>query len=753
MIVAWSAHTGAEDRAGRAVVNYMMNDRVAKSDETGRRHRIVRDPPPEIIRGNPQLVRRAIERMHTKLVYSSCVLRFAQTDVDVAKFNARDPALREIVERLIGEFEEACFAGIPQECRPPTFWTTHTHTGRLELNFLCPRAIIAQKGIEERKGGKKQKDPNEREDTKEWEDAEDLEGTQERKGVVRPLIGQIAAYNPKPPNAQALFDAFRTAWNAEQGWADPDDPARVRAVKVPDHVLKTARTAEREGRGTPAKDVRVVVHDEIAYAVRNGQISSRGEMIAWLGARGYRLNRTGSDYISIVSAGEMQAGMPTLTRPIRLKGPLFSDAFDTLEAGQRIIGTPPTDQAPRVEPAEARRAFEEGLKKRAEFNRGRYGGPGWTDDPFYWSAMPKGPDPLDEMARRRHRRRQESGPAPKSERPPASRDTPAPFPVPTIEPLTPAETPGSRPARQRFRVRLWESLYRVDLPTDLSDQILYVDTKARSVRLADGAIVTDHGGRLTATETSRLAARLMAVEAQAKGWIGVKVGGDAEFLKLAAEECVRIGLPVMGRTPEMDEVIRQHLLDLGLERAEPPTVSMPLSRRAKPAPTHSPEPTPAGEERPPAGDEPDGPDGQDDPPREEGDERPLQKQSAPTNDPQSPEGDKTEPSPAAQGQPPAADEPDDPGREDVPPRKEDERPLQEQPDPTHDLQPPVGHETEPTPAAQEQPPAADQPDDPGGEDDPPREEDERPLQEQLDPTDDLQVPDENETEPDDPFEP
>ena len=82
--------------------------------------------------------------------------------------------------------------------------------------------------------------------------------------MVRPLSGQIAAYNPKPPNAQALFDAFRTAWNAEQGWADPDDPARARAIKVPDHVLKTARTAEREGRGTPDKDVRVVVHDEIA---------------------------------------------------------------------------------------------------------------------------------------------------------------------------------------------------------------------------------------------------------------------------------------------------------------------------------------------------------------------------------------------------------------------------------------------------------------------------------------------------------
>lgn len=696
MIVAWSAHTGAEDRAGRAVVNYMMNDRVAKNDETGRRLRIVRDPPPEILRGNPQLVRRAIERMRTQLVYSSCVLSFAKTDVDVAKFNDRDPALREIVERLIGEFEEACFAGIPQECRPPTFWTTHTHTGRLELNFLCPRAIIAQKGIKERKGGKKQKDPTEREDTKEPEDAEEREGTQEWKGVVRPLIGQIAAYNPKPPNAQALFDAFRTAWNAEQGWADPDDPARARAIKVPDHVLKTARTAEREGRGTPDKDVRVVVHDEIACAVRNGQISSRGEMIAWLEARGYRLNRTGSDYISIVSAGEMKAGMPTLTRPIRLKGPLFSAAFDTQEAGQRIIGTLPTDQVPRVDRAEARHAFQEGLKKRAEFNRGRYGGPGWTDEPFYWSGMPKGPDPLDEMALRRHRRRQESGPVPKSEGRPGSPDTAAPSPVPTIEPLTPAETPGARPARQRFKVRLWESLYRVDLPQDLSDHILYVDTKARSVRLADGVTVTDHGSRLTASETSRLAARLMAVEAQAKRWIGVKVGGDPEFLKLAAEECVRLGLPVIGRTPKMDEVIRQHLLERGLERAEPPTRPTPSSRRKGHPQIPPPEPAPAGDEQPRAAEEPDGPGGKDEPPREEGDERPSQEQPDPTNDPQAADGDETEPTPAAQEQPPAADEPDGPGVEDDPPRVEDhEWPPQEQPDPTDDPQAPEGDESEP----------------------------------------------------------
>ena len=367
--------------------------------------------------------------------------------------------------------------------------------------------------------------------------------------------------------------------------------------------------------------------------------------------------------------------------------------------------------------------------------------------------MPKGPDPLDEMAQRRHRRRQESGPVPKSEGRPGSADSTAPFPVPTIEPLAPAETPGSRPARQRFKVRLWESLYRVDLPTDLSDHILYVDTKARSVRLADGVTVTDHGSRLTATETSRLAARLMAVEAQAKGWTGVKVRGDPEFLKLAAEECVRLGLPVIGRTPEMDEVIRQHLLELGLERAEQPTRPTPSRRPTTHAPAPPLDPAPTDVQQPQVAEEPDGPSGRDDPPREE-DEGPSEEQPDPPDDPQAPDGDETEPTPAGREQPPAADEPDDSTGQDDPPREEgDERPPQKHPDPTDNTQRPDGGETEPSPAAQEQPPAADQPDDPGGEDDPPREEDERPLQEQLDPTDDPQVPDEDETKPHDPFEP
>lgn len=91
MMITWSDHTGARDRGGDGAVRYLQSASVLKQLPDGRYQRETRDPPPEILRGHPDIVRRAINSLNTQHVYSSGVMSFAEGDVDVAAFNAGDP--------------------------------------------------------------------------------------------------------------------------------------------------------------------------------------------------------------------------------------------------------------------------------------------------------------------------------------------------------------------------------------------------------------------------------------------------------------------------------------------------------------------------------------------------------------------------------------------------------------------------------------------------------------------------------------
>lgn len=168
MMVAWSKHTGAEDPSGDGAIRYFKDAFSMKRDTNGKLVREERNPPPEILRGHPDLVRRAINRPSTKHVYASGVLSFHKDDIDVERFNRGDPALRQTIDRLMDEFEDVMFRGVPMDMRPPLLWATHTHTGRLELNLLAPRFVYSGKP-----------DP-----------------ANEAAGV---RAGKVLAYNPHPP--------------------------------------------------------------------------------------------------------------------------------------------------------------------------------------------------------------------------------------------------------------------------------------------------------------------------------------------------------------------------------------------------------------------------------------------------------------------------------------------------------------------------------------------------------------------------
>jgi hypothetical protein len=439
-------------------------------------------------------MRQAIRAVDFKRKYSSAVLSFERSDVDIARFNAGDPVLREQIDGVMRGFEAAAFAGIPEEHRPPCLWTTHTDTGRLELNFCTPRAILAGDG-------------------------------------------RIKSINPSPPGAanRALWDAFRDVMNARYGWADPEDPRRARLTAVPDWGSKIAAAAERAGEA-PKENIAVEAAElaEAAFAV--GEIHSRADLIDKLRAKGAQIPRVGKDYITLVSAEGKR---------VRVRGRLFSENFTSPEA----LGLIAADAAPRLALDECVDRLNGLVNARAKFHRLRYGGPEWE--------APEIPPP-------------NVSPVPTAiESPPI---TPAKSSAGKAKSLCNPDNRGDVPAadlgnaeieavepdtfrKARYKARLFLVIFGMTLPEELLMALRRIDRTTRTVRLVDGAVVTDHGERISASKTSAMAVKLMIAEAQAKGWGKITVKGTPEFQRLAVCEAVRAGISVSN--PELSGLFRE----------------------------------------------------------------------------------------------------------------------------------------------------------------------------------------------------
>lgn len=281
MILKWAPHTGS-DGSGRTAVQYLVADRWTKV-VAGQKVVELREPKPEILRGDPELVARAIAAAPGKLKYSSAVASLHLNDVDVEKFNSGDPAARAAVSDYIDGWHEAAFSGLPRSAWPPVLVATHTHTKRLELNFLCPRAI---------------------------------------------MVGdKLRSYNPAPPGpaSRRIWNALTDSHNLKNRWADPLDPARERAVRVPDHILKDQRAAGRLAlRSTSRKDVRELIADQIARRVDEGEITDRASVLRHLQSAGFEVVRTTKRSITIADPNDVDDHKKRL----RLEGPIFVASFD-----------------------------------------------------------------------------------------------------------------------------------------------------------------------------------------------------------------------------------------------------------------------------------------------------------------------------------------------------------------------------------------------------------------------------------------
>lgn len=181
---------------GSGPVQYTTKEVVPAFDAKGRPipgKTKTRVPPPEVLRGDPDMVERLIDSSSNEWKYSSGVVAFGNTD------SPTEDEVRDVMD----DFEKTFFAGLEPD-QYSCLWVRHTHEGNTELHFVIPRLELST--------GK--------------------------------------ALNPFPPGHMKMSDAWRDKWNHEKGWERPDDPARMRLVKRPGHELKLNQSEDPRGEIT-----------------------------------------------------------------------------------------------------------------------------------------------------------------------------------------------------------------------------------------------------------------------------------------------------------------------------------------------------------------------------------------------------------------------------------------------------------------------------------------------------------------------
>ena len=152
---------------GRGPTEYVTKETVTVDGIT-----TIRNPSPEVLRGDPANTCVLIDTCQHKNKYTSGVIAFAAGDAP------SEAQQRQVMD----DFERLAFAGLEPD-QYNILWVRHTHEGNVELHMVAPRLELTT--------GK--------------------------------------ALNIAPPGHQKFYDELRDFWNWSEGWARPDDPALARA--------------------------------------------------------------------------------------------------------------------------------------------------------------------------------------------------------------------------------------------------------------------------------------------------------------------------------------------------------------------------------------------------------------------------------------------------------------------------------------------------------------------------------------------
>lgn len=268
-----------------------------------------REKPPQLISGNPALIRNQIDSVPFQNKYTSGVHSFAPED------NPTDEQIMEVIEAT----EELAFAGLPLSSRS-ILWVKHEHAGRIELHFLIPRQEV--------NSGK--------------------------------------SFNAFPPGWQRKYDPLRDKLNYKYGWARPDDPERARHWQ-PGINAKILADTKRKGKPNPKAEV-FKLTDDLANMAIQGKLSNRSEIVSELSKRGYGINRLGKDYLSIVDKDGKKTRLKGSLFVENFNGPEWIKTeivkIDKPDSEKVLV-----DQK-LAEEADAK--LQEAIRKTAQYNINRY---------------------------------------------------------------------------------------------------------------------------------------------------------------------------------------------------------------------------------------------------------------------------------------------------------------------------------------------------------------------------------------------
>jgi hypothetical protein len=327
-------------RQFQQVIDYFEKPEVWKVVD-GNRQKIIRNPAPEVLMGSGAMVRQQLMQLRYKRPYHSAFMAFAPDEFDCDAFNAGDEMARWQISKCLTLLQEVIWPGIPRTARPTFYATTHTHTGKMEVNFLVP-------------------------------------------GYILNHAGKLRSYNPNPPPQWAkisnLWDAARDLMNLNFNWFDPLDPSRQQLFVMPDWKTKADAEARRNGN-VPEEDKREKYAKILWRQIEHGVLQTRRDILETLSLMieqdGMVILKRTADSITI--------GRPDAApqERMRLKGAIFRADFDgaLFFSPDRIARA----QADRANTQwRARKRFAAAWEMRARYNLERFGKGVWPASP--WSA-------------------------------------------------------------------------------------------------------------------------------------------------------------------------------------------------------------------------------------------------------------------------------------------------------------------------------------------------------------------------------
>ena len=246
--------------AGKSPVQYLIKETDSKG--------VIREPLPEIIKGNPNQTIQLIDSLDFKYKFHSGVISFAPED---------NPTEAQ-QQAIINSFEETAFAGLDKD-QYDILWVRHSHTsnGRIELHFVTPRVELTT--------GK--------------------------------------SMSIAPPGWQDYYCHWRDKWNYQHQWSDPTDPARARIYQPGYQALRDAQDKRLELAGLPTttkrEDYRKIITNYITQQIGLGNIQTRDDIINQLENADIKVTRQGKDYITVTNI--------EIGSKIRLKGGIYNASW------------------------------------------------------------------------------------------------------------------------------------------------------------------------------------------------------------------------------------------------------------------------------------------------------------------------------------------------------------------------------------------------------------------------------------------